>query len=102
MGRKKIAQVTRYATIVLAFIQAIALSIGFNTMANGMLISNSNIGTLLIIAVVLTSGTAFLMWLGEQISANGVGKGISIIIFSGLVAAIRNVAQQLHAQYLIN
>src|SRR5699024_1840230 len=61
MGRKKIAQVTRYATIVLAFIQAIALSIGFNTMANGMLISNSNIGTLLMIAVVLTSGTAFLM-----------------------------------------
>lgn len=102
MGRKKIAQVTRYATIVLAFIQAIALSIGFNTMANGMLISNSNIGTLLIIAVVLTSGTAFLMWLGEQITANGVGNGISIIIFSGIVAAIPNGAQQLYAQYFTN
>ena len=102
MGRKKIAQVTRYATIVLAFIQAIALSIGFNTMANGMLISNSNIGTLLVIAVVLTSGTAFLMWLGEQITANGVGNGISIIIFSGIVAAIPNGAQQLYAQYFTN
>lgn len=102
MGRKKIAQVTRYATIVLAFIQAIALSIGFNTMANGMLISNSNIGTLLMIAVVLTSGTAFLMWLGEQITANGVGNGISIIIFSGIVAAIPNGAQQLYAQYFTN
>ena len=102
MGRKKIAQVTRYATIVLAFIQAIALSIGFNSMANGMLFSNSNIGTLLIIAVVLTSGTAFLMWLGEQITANGVGNGISIIIFSGIVAAIPNGAQQLYAQYFTN
>src|SRR5699024_10841090 len=102
MGRTTIAHVTRYATIVLAFIQAIALCIGFNTMANGMLISNSNIGTLLIIAVVLTSGTAFLMWLGEQITANGVGNGISIIIFSGIVAAIPNGAQQLYAQYFTN
>src|SRR5699024_7681711 len=72
---KTIARVTRYATIVVGCIQAIALSIGFNAMANGMLISNSNIGTLLIIAVVLTSGTACLMWLGEQITANGVGNG---------------------------
>src|SRR5690625_2498489 len=80
MGRKKIAQVTRYGTVVLAFIQAIGMSIGFNAMAGGQLIENPNLLTIIVIAVVLTSGTAFLMWLGEQITANGVGNGISIII----------------------
>lgn len=102
MGRKKIAQVTRYATIVLAFIQAIALSIGFNSMANGMLISDSSVWKIASIALILTGGTAFLMWLGEQITANGVGNGISIIIFAGIVAAIPNGAKQLYAQYFTN
>jgi preprotein translocase subunit SecY len=102
MGRKKLAQVTRYGTIVLAFIQAIAMSIGFNVMAGGMLIQNPNALTFLIIAIVLTSGTAFLMWLGEQITANGVGNGISIIIFAGIVAAVPNGIQQLYSQYFVN
>src|SRR5690625_4953660 len=102
MGRKKLAQVTRYGTIVLAFVQAIAMSIGFNVMAGGMLIQNPNALTFLIIAIVLTSGTAFLMWLGEQITANGVGNGISIIIFAGIVAAVPNGVQQLYSQYFVN
>ncbi|MFD2627705.1 preprotein translocase subunit SecY [Oceanobacillus kapialis] len=101
-GRKKLAQITRYGTIVLAFIQAIAMSIGFNAMAGGMLITDPNVLTFLIIAVVLTSGTAFLMWLGEQITANGVGNGISIIIFAGIVAAVPNGVQQLYSQYFVN
>src|SRR5690625_5751235 len=95
MGRKKLAQVTRYGTIVLAFIQAIAMSIGFNAMAGGMLIANPSVGKFIIIALVLTSGTAFLMWLGEEITANGVGNGISILIFAGIVAAVPNGVQQL-------
>src|SRR5690625_6927807 len=57
MGRKKIAQVTRYGTIVLAFVQAIAMSVGFNAMAGGQLIENPNLLTIIVIAVVLTSGT---------------------------------------------
>src|SRR5699024_10267100 len=77
MGRKKLAQVTRYGTVVLAFVQAIAMSIGFNAMAGSQLINNPGVLTFLVIAIVLTSGTAFLMWLGEQITANGVGNGIS-------------------------
>lgn len=102
MGRKKLAQVTRYGTIVLAFIQGIAMSIGFNAMAGGLLIENMNIVKVLVIAITLTSGTAFLMWLGEQITANGVGNGISIIIFAGIVAAVPNGVKQLYAQYFIN
>src|SRR5690625_3860452 len=102
MGRKKLAQVTRYGTIVLAFVQAIAMSIGFNAMAGGMLIADPSVGKFIVIALVLTSGTAFLMWLGEEITANGVGNGISILIFAGIVAAVPNGAQQLISQYLIN
>ncbi|TFJ92854.1 preprotein translocase subunit SecY [Lentibacillus salicampi] len=102
MGRKKIAQITRYGTIALAFVQAIAMSIGFNAMAGGMLISDPGVWKFLIIATVLTSGTAFLMWLGEQITANGVGNGISILIFAGIVAAVPNGVNQLYSQYFVD
>jgi preprotein translocase subunit SecY len=99
MGRKKLAQVTRYATIVLAFIQGSAMAIGFNAMSGGLLISDPGVGKVLVIAIVLTGGTAFLMWLGEQITAHGVGNGISILIFAGIVAAIPNGVNQIYAQY---
>ncbi|WP_373894615.1 preprotein translocase subunit SecY [Virgibacillus natechei] len=101
-GRKKLAQITRYATIGLAFVQAIAMSIGFNAMAGGMLIQDPNFVKFLFIAIVLTSGTAFLMWVGEQITANGVGNGISILIFAGIVAAVPNGVSQLYSQYFVN
>src|SRR5690606_27992060 len=101
-GRKKLAQVTRYGTVVLAFIQAIATSIGFNAMAGGLLIKDPSTMKFIIIALVLTAGTTFLMWLGEQITANGVGNGISIIIFAGIVAAVPNGIQQLYIQFFDN
>lgn len=102
MGRRKLTQFTRYLTIVLAFIQAIAMSIGFNNLANGQLIVNPGWTTYLYIATVLTAGTAFLMWLGEQITANGVGNGISIIIFAGIAAAIPNIVNQVYIQQFQN
>lgn len=102
MGRKKLAQVTRYGTIVLAFVQAIAMSVGFNAMAGGLLIANPSVGKFIVIALILTSGTAFLMWLGEEITANGVGNGISILIFGGIVAAVPNGVKQLFSQYFTN
>ncbi|QOR66788.1 preprotein translocase subunit SecY [Cytobacillus suaedae] len=98
VGRRKLAQFTRYGTIVLGFIQAIGMSYGFNNMAGGQLIENPGVGTYLLIATVLTGGTAFLMWLGEQITAKGVGNGISIIIFAGIVAAIPTTVNQIYAQ----
>lgn len=63
------------------------MSIGFNGMVGGQLILNPGWSTYLYIATVLTAGTAFLMWLGEQITAKGVGNGISILIFGGIAAA---------------
>lgn len=82
-GRKKITQITRYSTVVLAFIQAIGMAYGLKAA-----IINPGIASVLIIAITLTAGTVFLMWLGEQITAKGIGNGISLIIFAGIVAAL--------------
>jgi preprotein translocase subunit SecY len=101
-GRRKLAQFTRYFTIVLGFIQAFGMAYGFNNLVGGQLIENPGIGTYLLIAVVLTAGTAFLMWLGEQITAKGVGNGISIIIFAGIVAGIPTVLNQIFVQQFEN
>ncbi len=99
-GRRKLAQFTRYFTIVLAFIQAIVMSIGFNRMFDGQMIQQTGVATYVVIAVVLTAGTAFLLWLGEQITAKGVGNGISIIIFAGIVSGIPNAVNQLYATHI--
>ncbi|GIN87826.1 protein translocase subunit SecY [Heyndrickxia sporothermodurans] len=102
VGRRKLAQFTRYFTIVLGFIEAIGMSYGFNTMTGGQLIQNPGISTYLIIAVVLTAGTAFLMWVGEEITAKGVGNGISIIILAGIVARFPTILGQIFEQQLKN
>lgn len=87
-GKKKSAQLTRYGTIVLGLIQAFAMSVGFNRLYGTQMIPNATFVDYLLIAIVLTAGTAFLMWLGEQITEKGIGNGISILIFSGIVANI--------------
>lgn len=102
VGRKKSAQFTRYFAIVLAFIQSIAMSYGFNRMYGGSLIREEGVMTYLTIAIVLTAGTAFLLWLGEQITEKGVGNGISIIIFAGIVAALPTTVNQIYAQQFEN
>ena len=101
MGRRKLTQFTRYFTIVLAFIQSIGMSYAFNQMFDGMLIEDNNIAAYLIIAIVLTTGTAFLMWLGEQITTHGVGNGISIIIAAGILAMMPNAMLQYYQQRFV-
>lgn len=81
-GRKKIAQYTRYLTVVLAFVQAIGLALGLFRDA----VSDKSFFSITVIVLTLSAGTAFLMWLGEQINENGIGNGISLIIFGGIVA----------------
>lgn len=100
VGRRKLAQFTRYFTIILAFIQSFAMSFGFNQMYGGSLIEDTSIQSYLTISVVLTAGTAFLLWLSEQITAYGVGNGISIVIFAGIVASIPNAVNQVYAQQI--
>lgn len=84
-GRKKIQKVTRYGTVLLAFIQAFGMSYALR--ANQALINNSMLDVVFI-TIILTAGTCLLMWVGEQITAHGVGNGISLIIFAGIVARL--------------
>ncbi len=83
-GRKKIAQYTRYFTIILAFVQAFGITYG---LAQGA-IRNPGFLSYFVVALTLTAGTAFLMWLGEQITDKGIGNGISLIIFTSIVSRL--------------
>ncbi len=90
-GRKKIAQYTRYGTVVLGFIQAIGIAIAMGRYSGSggqMVVQNPGIASYLMIAITLTAGTALLMWIGELITERGIGNGISLIIFAGIVARI--------------
>lgn len=82
-GREKIQKVTRYGTVVLGFIQAFAMSYALKV--NNAFV-NDSWAMVFMVAVILTAGTCFLMWLGDQITAGGIGNGISLIIFAGIVA----------------
>ncbi len=92
-GRKKITQYIRYATVVLGFIQALGMA--FTLRAAGAL-TNPGVGSFLLISITLTAGTAFLMWLGEQITEKGIGNGISLIIFAGIVSSIPGALYRLY------
>ena len=83
-GRKKMAQITRYMTVVLALVQAIGLTVGLFRQA----VIDTGVFSIIVVVLVLTAGTAFLMWLGEQINERGIGNGISLLIFGGIVARI--------------
>jgi preprotein translocase subunit SecY len=87
-GRKKLNQYTRYSTVVLAAVQAYGIAVGLEGMRSGAqsAVIDPGIFFRMVTLVTLTSGTVFLMWLGEQITARGVGNGISLIIMSGIVA----------------
>ena len=90
-GRKKITEYTRYGTIVLAIIQGTGIATGLQSMvgpAGEPVVPNPGAGFILMTVITLTAGTAFIMWLGEQITERGIGNGISLIIFAGIVAGM--------------
>jgi preprotein translocase subunit SecY len=89
-GRKKIIQYTRFGTIGIGVIQAFGISIGLEGMNGGAFVQDKGWGFRLMTMLTLTAGTAFLMWLGEQITERGIGNGISLIIFAGIVARLPN------------
>ncbi|MDD6870916.1 preprotein translocase subunit SecY [Allisonella histaminiformans] len=95
-GFKRIQKMTRYFTIFLAFVQAFGISYGLR--ANGALVDNSWF-FLFFVCVVLTAGTCLLMWIGEKITEHGIGNGISLIIFCGIVARFPEALQTI-VQYL--
>jgi preprotein translocase subunit SecY len=89
-GRRKISQYTRYGTVVLATFQAIGISIALqNQTAGGLaVVVNPGVNFIVITAITLVTGTIFLMWLGEQVTERGIGNGISLIIFAGIVSGL--------------
>jgi preprotein translocase subunit SecY len=88
LGRRKITQYTRYGTIVLSVIQGMGIAVGLESVGAGgsSVVYQPGWGFRLMTVITLTSGTAFIMWLGEQITERGIGNGISLIIFAGIVA----------------
>jgi preprotein translocase subunit SecY len=106
-GRKKIVQYTRYGTIVLSVVQGLGIAIGLESMrgpASELVVPNPGWGFRLMTVITLTAGTAFIMWLGEQMSEKGIGNGISLIIFAGIVvrvpSALANTVKLLNAGQL--
>lgn len=92
-GRRKISQYTRYGTLVLATFQAIGIATGLPSMIPGLVV-NPGLGFYVVAVVSLVTGTMFLMWLGEQITERGIGNGISLIIFTGIVAGLPSAIGQ--------
>jgi preprotein translocase subunit SecY len=91
LGRRKITQYTRYLTIILSIVQSLSIAFTLQRQAgpNGSaLVYNPGVGFTLMTILTLTTGSAFIMWLGEQISERGVGNGMSLIIFSGIVVGL--------------
>ena len=88
-GRKKITQYTRYGTVILSIIQGFGISVGLESMTSpggAQVVIDPGWSFRLMTVITLTAGTAFIMWLGEQITERGIGNGISLIIFAGIVA----------------
>src|SRR6202008_2995819 len=93
LGRRKITQYTRYGTIVLSVVQGTFISMGLERIqapGGGSVVYDPGWSFRAMTVITLTSGTAFIMWLGEQITERGIGNGISLIIFSGIVANLPN------------
>ena len=103
-GRKKINKITRYVGIVLAFVQGAGLYVTLHNMGvenPGLeVIKNEGLLTFFIITLTFTAGTAFVVWLGEQITEKGIGNGVSLIIFAGIISSIPSGAMMIYNQFL--
>src|SRR4029077_1267999 len=94
LGRRKITQWTRYLTVGLALMQSFGIAATLQAAQQGF-VTNPGIGFTLLTMLSLTTGTAFIMWLGEQITERGIGNGMSLIIFGGIVVGLRNAIREI-------
>lgn len=102
VGRKKLNQATRYLTLVLGFLQSMALTAGFQMWTQFGFLPTANVSTYVLIGIILTTGTVFVTWLGEQITDKGIGNGVSMIIFAGIISRLPVDIKGLIEDYFIN
>ena len=104
VGRRKLNQATRYLTLVLGFVQSIMITAGFNQFANTSIafVAKPTITTYLTIGLILTTGTMFVTWMGEQITDKGIGNGVSMIIFAGIISRLPRGIKTLSEDLFIN
>jgi preprotein translocase subunit SecY len=100
LGRRKITQWTRYLTVCLALMQSFGIATGLQAM-QGNIVINPGYGFVLMTIISLTTGTAFIMWLGEQITDRGIGNGMSLIIFAGIVVGLPNAIQNIYTNVFV-
>jgi len=100
LGRRKITQWTRYLTIFLAVMQSFGIATGLQAM-EGNIVVNPGVWFVLLTIISLTTGTAFIMWLGEQISDRGIGNGMSLIIFAGIVVGLPNAIGNIYTNVFV-
>src|SRR5258708_10351966 len=100
LGRRKITQWTRYLTIILSILQSFGISQGLMSMQQGIVI-NPGFGFVMLTILSLTTGTAFIMWLGEQISERGIGNGMSLITFTGIVVGLPNAIGNIYTNVFV-
>jgi preprotein translocase subunit SecY len=100
LGRRKITQWTRYLTIILSVIQSFGISQGLMSMQQGIVI-NPGFGFVTLTILSLTTGSAFIMWLGEQITERGIGNGMSLIIFTGIVVGLPRAIENIYQNVFI-
>lgn len=102
VGRKKLNQATRYLTLILGFVQSMTLTAGFNYYTQLGFVNNPNMATYIVIGLILTAGTMLVTWLGEQITERGIGNGVSMIIFAGIISRLPASIKELIEDYFIN
>lgn len=95
VGRRKLNQATRWLTIVLGFIQSIGITAGFNALSTLKLVNNPGWKTYIMIGVILTAGTMMATWMGDMITEKGLGNGVSVLIFAGIIARMPSGIHQL-------
>ncbi|EST89227.1 preprotein translocase subunit SecY [Vagococcus lutrae] len=102
VGRRKLNQATRYLTLVMAFLQSIMITAGFNQFAGVGFVKTPDAKTYMMVGIILTAGTMLVTWMGEQITDKGIGNGVSMIIFAGIISRIPKGIVSLIEDRLIN
>lgn len=102
VGRRKLNQMTRYLALIIGLAQSLTLTIGLNTLSSVGVTTSTNWQTYVMIGIILTAGTMFVTWLGEQITDKGIGNGVSMIIFAGIISRLPESIREIYNRYFVN